>query len=1154
MIMRTTSSVLLLAALAACRTSNLGACTADAQCPQGSVCDTAAAVCVAKAGACLPACDATHVCNTTTLACDPVDTAQVAVTSPADGAVVTGTLQATATAHATGGVSALRFDLRSTGGALLASGAGTASGTATWTAAISLAGVAPGAAILTAVATTPQGAATSPAVSVTVQQNTACTPACDTAHVCVSGSCQPAGTTAIAITAPAANAFVSGTLQAAATATAPGGVTAVRFDLSRGATLVAFAAGVASTSAPSSFSAALALASVADGPASLTATVTAAAGNATSAPVSVTVDQTAPVITLQTDGTAAFYGAGQTAVVTAQIADATSGVRDSTVALLIAGHAAVPGVAGTGGVYTFSVLIDDSIVAAGASAAVHYQIAASDNAGNLASVSGDPRQVIQADRDAPAITAISYSPAALAGPSGHLLFGGPAGGSVLVRATLTDFAGVGATCLRLAGETSACLHPGTRLIGTNTWSFTLPDPAPPQDGTVATSFTLQADDTLAATLSGASKLEHQASSVQTVYFDYGPTIAIFADATAYARTAVLIPVSALITDPSGIPDGGVFLNGTLQPSSRDGGLFVFRLDPSVAPAGVEGAYNFQVSATDNLANTADAGGSRIIDDAAPDASVRIFKGIDPNDGGVTYPAAVAGTGWDGTQFIYNDTVHVKGTLTDVSGLASANLHIDYVQVDGGVSAGSTQSICTVGATSCAFDVPIALNAPGNGAFNTFTKTHPMVDILAPSDKLKIVIDSTDAAKSANGVAAAHTGASSNDAQTTRLLWQMYLPASVSGLGIHPDGDLIVTLDGGTDTVVAMRPDDGGVRWSFGGGVGLGAVDGTPAIGAGDGGNARVYVAAQNGGVFALNPNGSEAWHYFTSDVLNVGPAVVSPTVAPTTDQVIVPGALTSSKIYSIAQGVLLNATAPAVADSNSSSAPFVLGTAVFFGDDSEVERFSISALGALGSRTVGGNAAVFKEVITDGTSIFGWRAGVTNGLTSLDTSLGVNWSRAVAPNAAGAVALDGSIVVSLTGGAVNLFDPNPNGTGASSTLFNLGGSGRAPLIGWDGVLAHEHLYLPRDSAVTYAYDRSGTLLWYADPNGATYRALTMDCSGRLFGATNGLATGQSLVYALITDDRGLADTAWPSYRLNARNTGNAVSTSGILKSGGTCTQ
>ena len=107
--------------------------------------------------------------------------------------------------------------------------------------------------------------------------------------------------------------------------------------------------------------------------------------------------QTPPVITLQTDGRTVFFGAGQTDTIVAQITDAISGVQDSTVWLLISGHASVPGVPGTGGTYSFPVLIDDSIVSAGASATLPFQLVAHSKAGQPATLSGDPAQVIQAD-------------------------------------------------------------------------------------------------------------------------------------------------------------------------------------------------------------------------------------------------------------------------------------------------------------------------------------------------------------------------------------------------------------------------------------------------------------------------------------------------------------------------------------------------------------------------------------------------------------------------------------------------------------------------------------------------------------------------------------------------------------------------------------
>lgn len=1033
--MRSALALCLLAALTACRTSRLGACTSDAQCPQGATCDAAAAVCVAKPGTCLPACDAAHLCNPTTLACDAVTTPQVAVVSPVQGALVSGTLHASATARAPGGISAVRFELRSTGGALLASGAGAAAGAATWTASIALAGVADGAVLLSAVATYPQGTVTSAAVSVTV-------------------------------------------------------------------------------------------------------------------------DQTPPVISLQTDGRTAFFGAGQTATPVAQITDAISGVQDSTVALLISGHAAVAGVPGAGGTYSFPVLLDDSIVAAGASATVAFQLVAANKAGQTATLSGNPAEVIQADRDAPAIAGINYTPAAFASPLNHLVLGGPASGSVTLQATITDGASVTALCLRLAGETGACQHPAS---GTGpVYTFSLPRPAAPQDGTAATTFTLEADDTLAASLSGSSKLEHQTRSAQTVYFDYaGPSISISADSTPYARTAAPIPVSAFIADPSGVPDGGVFLNGALAPASRDGGLFLFQLDPRSAPAGVEGAYNFQISAKDNVNNGADAGGTRVIDGAPPTLTLQIYRDV-PDGGGVTYPAAVAGTGWDGTQFIYSDTVHLKGALTDLSGIGAASAHIDGTDVDGGVTRGTPISLgCTTGQSPCAFDVQVALNASGNGAFNSRAAMHPMGDINAPSAPLQVVVDAVDFAHAANGADAGNPGTSTASAQTTRLLWQMYLSASVSGLGVHPDGDLIVTLDGGADTVVAIRPDDGGVDWSWGSSVSMGAIDGTPAIGSGTASTAPVYVAGESGEVYAIAPTGAATWHNSTGDTLNVGPAVFSATIATVTvDEVIVDGALnnknTTSSIYGIVNGNQISSTA--VADANNSSAPFILNGSVYYGTDRSIARHTLSsttgALGAASDSTGSLNSTNYFEVITNGANLFAWRLG-TNGLVSSDPAFTFRWTKGATPTGAPALGLNNNfLIVPLAGGPVDSYDP---ANGNNTQLLTLGNnSGRAPLLGWDGI--HAHLYFPRLSAVLFAYDTAGNLSWEADPNGTTYRATTMDCAGRLFGATNALAGGKSLVYALITDDRGLADTPWPSYRLDARNTGNVGATSGILKSGGTCTQ
>ncbi|MGZ6142347.1 MAG: hypothetical protein ACXWLM_03360, partial [Myxococcales bacterium] len=792
--MRASLAILVLLSSAACRTSNLGACATDAQCPGGTVCDAANAVCVVPAGACFPACDASHVCDSATQTCVAAAAPQVTITSPAPATVVGATFDATASAHAPGGVTAVGFEVRSDTGTLLASGSGT---------------------------------------------------------------------------------------QAAAD--------------------------------PGSWSATLSLATASDGPASLTAIATWSQGTTTSPPVAL---------------------------------------------------------------------------------------------------------VVALDRT-------------------------------------------------------------------------------------------------------------------------GPTISIAADTTPYARTAVPIPVSAFVDDPSGVPDGGVLLNGSVQAVGRDGGLFTFQLDPRSAPAGVEGTYTFQVSAVDSVGNPSGTSGTRVVDDAAPALSnLRVFKGTDPGTNGVTYPAAVPNTGWTGSSFIYSDTVHVKGTLTDLSGIGAASLHVDGLDLGGAPVAGSQTSLgCTAGAVSCDFDVQVALNV-AQPEFNTGSAE---IDggasgLKIPSGALLLAIDAQDSAASADATPAPHSASTKTPATATRLLWQQAITAgNVTGLAVHPSGDLIVTGSSATAaSVYDLAADQPLVRWGAGstpnGSPDSGVPD-APAIGA----DGTIYVASSIANIYALAIDGGVQWASATAaSFFAVAPAVDNAawTDGGTVEQVLVPdNDATTKRLWGASATVNTPAHSSTTANVDGTSPPIVLGDNVWFGTGvgtaGGVESHPLNNDGTLGARSsvAGLQTRPYLGVITDGTSIFAATNRGSGSTTRLDLysinpgTGATNWDATTAHlSAEPTLGIDGFLYASSFA-ATNKASTVNVATGTFTSLLTLpSATGLTPLQGSDG-----HWYLPSttghlDALVNVGSPAVATRSWSFDAPGAILGDAVLDCQGRLF-----VAAGNT-VYAFVTDDRGLADT------------------------------
>lgn len=1051
--------LLALLVLAACRTSSLGACKTSDDCLAGSVCDTTqdTPVCVVQQGTCFPACPTGQVCRN--------DACQAA----------------------------------------------------------------------------------------------GCSPACDTAHVCdeANNVCNPVAAAGVTITSPAADAYVDGALQATASAHAPGGVTGLTFDLRSAGVRVASKVGVASGSDPSNFAVSISLAGIGDGPVSLTAVISYGTDTLTSAPVALTVDQNAPAIALTSDGRTTRLASGQSAAVTASVSDgAGSGVVPASVQLLIAGQAAITG-APSASQYSFAVPVTDALCATGQTCSVSFSLTAKDKANHTATLGGDPKAVLVIDRDAPAIQNISITTAAdYTDGSGRKWFSST-GTALRVTAKITDPAGVagGTVCLKLSTESAACPHPGT-AGASGTYSFDLPRQA--SDGSAPASFTLSASDSLAASLSGASKAEHQAvSPAQQVFFDgQPPAVAIAADGTAYARKlpdggANYVTVSAQVSDPSGLSADPKLVSGgvPLSPSSKDGGSFTYLLNAADAPAGSEGPYTFQVTAQDNLGHLAQVNGSRFVDDAAPAATVKVFKDVEPAGAGVNYPLPVANTGYTGASFIYSDTVHVKGTLSDTAGLGSATVHVDGIDFDGGVSAGAPRALgCDAGQTSCNFDVTLALNDPQNGGFHTGLVTEAYgTNINIPAGNLSVVIDAQDQAQAGDGGPAAHAASNLTAAHTTRFLWQYDVGRNLSGLAVHPDGDLIATSDAGTDTVYALAPDAPTLRWKFGGAAGLGPVTAAPVIGAGDAQGAPIYVASRGKSVYALASDGGVLWHADNLGNFAVTPALASSSVG---EQVVAPSSdsATTSHLYAVSDG---GVAASALSDDvDNFSSPVVLDGGVYFGTAKGISRHLVGD-GSVGAAVnYHGTAGQYFGLVSDGQSVYGQqRNGNTTGagtLVKLDAAATQVWATALARAGIGepAFGLDGKLLFGDNNSGLFSTDP---ATGVATSYLTLGNTARSITFGSDG-----HLYTPRSGGYFEVHEGK-QLSWVVDPNQTSIlRAAVMDCQGRLFLAAGSNNTG--VIYAVITDDKGLADTAWPTWRRDSRNSGNTASLKYGIRTASGCVQ
>jgi len=310
----------------------------------------------------------------------------------------------------------------------------------------------------------------------------------------------------------------------------------------------------------------------------------------------------------------------------------------------------------------------------------------------------DPAQRVCVATDAPGISGVAVAtPADYTDPQGRAFFDTP-GPPLSVSASIAGTAGVNASsvCLKISGETDPCPHPGTG--SGSTYVFTLPRPAAPFDGSTPLQFTITAASTSGHSLTSAA---------QNVYFDnQPPAVSVAPDSTPYARTLSDGGAAAITSrSPSSIHRRRLATAAVGIGGGRPGQLGRGRLPLPARSArrtrrrrgSVCGSTSARSTTLAMTAAPTHAGSGR---QSAGDFRSAVYKDV-PDGGGVTYPAAVANTGWTGATFVYSIPFHVQGTITDQSGIGTATLHLDGIDFDGGVSLGTSRPLgCAPGSFTC----------------------------------------------------------------------------------------------------------------------------------------------------------------------------------------------------------------------------------------------------------------------------------------------------------------------------------------------------------------------------------------------------------------------------------------------------------------------
>lgn len=338
--------------------------------------------------------------------------------------------------------------------------------------------------------------------------------------------------------------------------------------------------------------------------------------------------------------------------------------------------------------------------------------------------------------------------------------------------------------------------------------------------------------------------------------------------------------------------------------------------------------------------------------------------------------------------------------------------------------------------------------------------------------------------------------------------------------IADDGTIYV---GSNDSKLYAINPNGTQQWVFTTGTGILS---SPAIGT----DGTIYIGGMDSKLYAINPNGTQKWT-FTSGRIISSPAIAS-------DGTIYVGSLApDNKLYAVNPNGTQKWMFSTGSTIGSSPAIGIDGTIYVGSQDGNsyainpdgTQKWIITHGGSLDN-----NVYTSSPALDNAGNVYITSSGAQEGkfLHNRKPDSSQNWILGAGVNSSFSspiIDIDGTIYVGQSGGAgvVGLYALNPNSSSKWSFLTSVDNIPTYPTIGNDGII-----YMGSQNGKFYALNPDGTPKWSFINGGMNYLGFPIANDGTIY-----VGSEDGKLYAISTTSMGLANSPWPKFHANNKNTG-----------------